>query len=75
MSLTPIIEIVLKQGLTPEEIQDTFNEISLINGLSGMEASSSQTNVIYCGSDGEGKVDTEIKKIPNVVSVTYVPLP
>ena len=75
MSLPTILKVTLKAGLSPQELQDVFNEISLINGLSGMKASPSQDDVLYCGVDGDDKVDEEIRKVPNVISVTDFPFP
>jgi hypothetical protein len=75
MSLAPILKVTLKQGLSPEEMREVFNEISLINGLSGIEASPSHDNILYCGGDAEGNVDDQIRNVTNVVSVDYFPLP
>lgn len=76
MSLPAILKVTLKSGLSLMEIQDTFNEIACIHGVDGMEESSSLENVLYCGdTSSNDTVEDEIRKLPTVASVIYLPRP
>src|SRR5215469_1796821 len=74
MSLFAMADVILKEGLSPAEIEAVRRQISRIAGIHFIDAGESNTQ-LRLAFNGNPETIEAIKKVPNVIEADFVPDP
>ena len=73
MSLLPTVQITLKQGLSTDEFEETFENIKKVPGIMDAFSASSKPDTVLSNYAGGDKTLSEVRKVPNVINVQDAP--